>query len=369
MTQATTEAAPALRRVAQSEYDLLTVARALVGEGSYATIEPIVHIGRKLPPKIGPTAMRLLEETLSRGVILELARRGGWRPAQHLNAHGMPSATARLWERHATPPAIPFSKLTIELLRWLSAGQKGDLADAPATLGDELIMYFALELLASGGAAATLAEQPPVRGSRLCWLGFPDVLVRHAPPATGGLTGPAFAPYMKDAGAIVLEALQADLARRVLEIERSKRTIRRLDAMAALGATQTALFDAFMAACDTAKRRDLAGFLIEAGTKLLARPVPPTAWIETLELIGPLSERTAATRAAGSFLRALVRWKTWDDEHRGVRFIDDGYDASQLLLRRYEQLGERLRHGEDVLRALDSLTAAAPTPAAEGTSS
>jgi hypothetical protein len=353
-----------LRRVAQSEYDLLTVARSIVGEGSFATIDPIVHIGRKLPDKVGPTAMRLLEETLARGVVLELARRGGWRPMQHVSGPGPTAQPARLWERHAAPPPIPFSPRSLKVLRFLSSGQKGELpAELPLSLGDELTIYLALDLLHSGSAAQTLAEQPLVRASRLAWLGFYDVLVRHEMPQRGLLDPSAFAPFVTGPGAIVLEALQQDLARRTLEVERGKKEIRKLETMTSLGAVQGETLGSFMDAADKAGRRDLAGFLLEAGAKLLARPVPPSAWIERLELIGALSAKTAGARAAGALLRVLGRWQKWDEDHRSVRFIDDGYDASQLLLRKYEQLGDRYRHGEDVLRALDSLTAAADVAA------
>jgi hypothetical protein len=113
-----------------------------------------------------------------------------------------------------------------------------------------------------------------------------------------------------------------------------------------------------MAACDAAGRRDLALFLVDAGARLLSAPLPVEAWIGGLELRGTLSERTAARRAAGSLLRALLRWRAWDEHHRGVRFIDDGYEAAQFLLGRYERLGARVGHAEVILRELEQLGAA-----------
>ena len=62
-----------MTRVAASEYDLLTVARAVVGQGSPETVEPLLRRSREMPPKVGPTAMALLRRTLSRGVVLSLA--------------------------------------------------------------------------------------------------------------------------------------------------------------------------------------------------------------------------------------------------------------------------------------------------------
>jgi hypothetical protein len=37
-------------------------------------------------------------------------------------------------------------------------------------------------------------------------------------------------------------------------------------------------------------------------------------------------------------LRAVVRWGEWDQMHRGVRFLDDEYAATQLLLARFEAI-------------------------------
>jgi hypothetical protein len=163
---------------------------------------------------------------------------------------------------------------------------------------------------------------------------------------------------------MVLEALQPDLTRRWLEMERAKQGLRALDVMTHLGAAQTVVLEAFMTAVDQAARRDLATFLVEAGATLLPRAVPPSAWIASLEGAGSLSDRTTARRAAGAFLRALVRWHGWDEQHRAVRFIDEGYAAAQLLLSRYEPFGRQgYTHAETVLRALDSLEAVAAVAA------
>jgi hypothetical protein len=72
----------------------------------------------------------------------------------------------------------------------------------------------------------------------------------------------------------------------------------------------------------------------------------------------------AARNAAGSLLRGLAQWVEWDRSHRGVRFLDDDYQASQLLLSRFEKA---LHHGADVLSAawlaeLASLSPTTPSP-------
>jgi hypothetical protein len=118
-----------------------------------------------------------------------------------------------------------------------------------------------------------------------------------------------------------------------------------------------------MDACTNAGRRDLAGFVIDAMLPLLGREVAP--FPNDLDRTKPLSTRMAARNAAGALLRALACWVEWDRSHRGVRFLDDDYEASQLLLSRFEKA---LQHGADVLSAawlaeLASLSPTTPSPA------
>jgi hypothetical protein len=92
-----------------------------------------------------------------------------------------------------------------------------------------------------------------------------------------------------------------------------------------------------MASCDARRRRDLAGFVLDAAAPLLARNLAPTP--AQLDSNTTLAVRAQARIAAGSLLRAVVRWSDWDQQHRGVRFIDDDYAAAQLLLERFESIG------------------------------
>ena len=68
-----------IKRVAASEYDILTITRGLVGQESLAALDGLLRRTRKIPPKIGTTSMGILQDTLAKGVVRELARRGGWR--------------------------------------------------------------------------------------------------------------------------------------------------------------------------------------------------------------------------------------------------------------------------------------------------
>jgi hypothetical protein len=354
-------------QVAESEHQLLTLARVLVGEGSFALCEPLLGRARVLP-RLGPTALGLLRDTLARGVVLELGRRGGARRARHLAADGG-VREGRLWERHPTPPRLAFSPHTPRILRaWLAPARATEAATfaatAPLTLADALVGHLALDQARTHAPATpatrALAADTALRAHPLVWLGFADVLATAGPPA---LADTAWDALLADPDAVlVLEALQPDLARLVAAAERDKRDVSTNERMIALGHAQDLVLAGFLAAADRAGRRDLAAFVVDAGVRLLARAQPPSAWIASLDGTGTLAERTAARRAAGAFLRAFARWHVWDEEHRAVRFVDDGYDAAQLLLTVYAPARTgAAAHARTVLAALDSLDhAAAP---------
>jgi hypothetical protein len=162
------------------------------------------------------------------------------------------------------------------------------------------------------------------------------------------------------AGAIVVETLTPQLARRWRAVELCKRATSAPERLIVVGAAQDAVLRGFLAACDRHRRRDLAAFVIDAAAPLLQREIAPTP--ARLDPAAPLSRRAAARLAAGALLRAVGVWAAWDQAHRGVRFIDDDYPAAQLLLARFEAI-----QASGAARAaawLAELAALAPTTAA-----
>jgi hypothetical protein len=346
-----------MNSVSPSEHALLTLARAIVGAGQYASVEDLLRARWTVPPKLSPAALHVLRDTLAKGVVLSLVRRGGWRRQRHL--HEGQGVEGRLWQRH-TVPALHFSPLCVRTLQWLTAQPLGHSkcepleAEEPLTPADELFLYLCCHLVAGTPCEPAVGTQPLFQRSALCWLGFPELL--GAPPP--GLKAPAFTPLLADKG-LVLEALQADLARRWLRIEESKRLISEPADMVTLGSAQEAVLSAFLDALEAAQRRDLAGFLLEAGKALVDRPA--THWVEGLSPRASLRTRADAAQAAGAWLRMLARLARWDAEHRTVRFFDDDYDAAQLLLSQWNGFGEAgFRLAAERERALASLRPSEP---------
>lgn len=324
-----------LPQVAASESDMIQMARALIaGPTGHDDIWALLCATRPMPPKIGPTSARILEDTL-RHAWRALWLRGGAKPAATVRAGG--SVRGRLWERHEITP-LTFTQATVKFLRWLvatpfaaPASTLTELPASPLSVGDQLMVYFALDAARTTPALRGIAIQPYVRAAPLAWLGFAPLLVGRS------VKVPSFDSLTEGVGAIAVEALTGELAKRWYASELGKRAITDPAELIELGGGQEAVLSQFMASCDKRGRRDLAAFVIDAAIPLLAKNLSPAPG--ELDSKAPLSTRAQARTAAGSLLRAVLRWQDWDQEHRGVRFIDDNYHAAQLLLERYEPIG------------------------------
>jgi hypothetical protein len=335
------EDAIAVPEVAQSEHDTIMLARALVaGPESSDDIWALLCATRQVAPKIGPTCASLLEDTL-RQVWRALWQRGGTRPGVSYTPDAPGSAQrparGRLWERYQ-PVELAFSSATLRLLRWLvqtpfsaPASTIPTLPAAKLTVGDQVMVYFALDAARATPALRVIAEQPFVQAAPLAWLGFSSYLT------IGEQRVPSFDSLTEGVGPIIIEALSEELARRWQASEIAKRSMTDPTELIALGEAQDAVLTGFLDACDRSRRRDLAGFVLDAIAPLIERDVMPAPG--QLDTSAPLSMRAQARTSAGSLLRAVIRWNDWDQQHRGVRFIDDDYAISQLLLGRFERIG------------------------------
>ncbi|PRP90702.1 hypothetical protein ENSA5_62480 [Enhygromyxa salina] len=328
-------------RVSRSEAELLTLTRALMAPGP-RYLPALRHRPRRTPrlEKIGPTAMGLLQQTLARGVAFELLRRGGWQTRRTLvNGH---AKRGTVWQRHRELPPLTFGPASFELLSWLRAedvsSPKRELPQAArTTLADELLYYLAAEQIVRAGG---VLRQPAFLRSPLCQLGYADALAGDEPLPKLDLRELA-----RGEGAIVLEALQPDLCRRWVAMERAKGERAELSVMTQIGQAQDQVLASLFSALDLVdpRRRELASFLAEAARELLARGPERRCpdhrwWIGGLDLRAPLSARQSAFAASAAFLRGVAQLGRWLDEAGVVAHFDEDYEAAQLLLSSWQYL-------------------------------
>ncbi|MFV8754910.1 hypothetical protein ACNOYE_30550 [Nannocystaceae bacterium ST9] len=344
---------PKLPRVAGSEARMIQAARALVGADNQRYL-PMLRQRQKFGDRIGPTAMALVEQTLARGVTQQLLRRGGWQTRRTLVVEPGKEprlVRGRLWERHRSLPPLRFGPASFALLAWLVREDvvkpNQELRRHPnTTIADDLLHYFAIEHLQRVGGRPR--EHAAFRLSPLVQLGYPDELARDSSggdsdAASTGSLAPLELDDMVGAHAFVLEALQPELARRWIEMERSKGTIDSLDAMIRLGSAQRSVLERLFAAIERARpaRRELASFVVEAGEVLLRRGPDRRWWTASLDTRAPLAARQRAFAAAAATLTALARLGRWVEDAGLVAHFEDDYPAAQMLLTNWQFMRRR----------------------------
>ncbi|MEJ7604645.1 MAG: hypothetical protein WKG01_42725, partial [Kofleriaceae bacterium] len=312
-----------LAQVAASEAELVTLARAIVaGPAAGDDMWALLCRGRNLPKKIGPTCASLLEDAFEK-VWLALWHRGGTRLRTSLTG-----VRGRLWDRYEPLP-LTFTPASVHLIRWLVStpfsappSTLPSLHAMPLALGDQVLVYLTLDAVRDTPAMRVIAAQPFVRSTPLAWLGFCADLA--------GAAVPTFDSLVTGAGPVVVEALAEELAKRWQATELAKRAQVDPAALIAVGEAQDRVLGGFMSACETVRRRDRAGFVIDAAAPLIERNLAPVPG--RLDPGSPLSTRAQARLAAGSLLRAIVRWADWDLQHRSIRYIDDDYAIAPRML-------------------------------------
>ena len=326
-------------RLSSAEHGIVSMARALVdrpgGPVRGLLYHPMLPAGY-----LSSDARCLIDEALAFGWVEVLARAGGWRRRDG----------GRLWHRYRDV-AMSFSRFAPQLIEWLATAParsaRPPLEATPETAGDRLLCFLAARLAESAGCQWLIGE-PAIAGTWLVQVGFARSLA-----AIGADPEPAALDLDDPAERLVVDGLGDLLARRLVDLERSRSTLLDLDAVIAAGRLQAAALGALAAA--TEEHPELARFVFEAAAAIAEAP-PVYA-----EAIGPgsVAERSAARAAAAAFIRALDPWRRRAEAARAVRFFEDDFERSQQVLRLWETLGDR-RHARLVAIA-DELESAGPS--------
>jgi hypothetical protein len=352
---------PAAPAVSRFEYNLLRILRFLLGHMPTEQAAVLVNARLPAPPCLSRTCVRLVQDTLAKGLVIRLVRAGGWRDDRYLRT-GQPVG-GRVWERLPLDERrLGFGEHPLRFLIWLTAERPADTKeawDAPPeelTAGDELFLAVALDALAEiPDVGPAFTGKAAFRRSPLCWLLRPAEFGGDEPAP------PDFAPWMTGTRAAVLECLQPALAQRWLRSDRAKGQIGDWKRMRQQGRAEFAVLSAFLTAADAAGRPDLARFVLRAASALVLTPgeLTPTFWTGGLQGHGPqrLADRLDTQRAALALPRQLDALQAWDRKARSVGYFDEGYAASQLWKADWEaargdEAAARARHVLDQLEPL-----------------
>lgn len=331
-----------MKVISRFEANLVRILRYFVQRVPAEQALPLLVQPCARPRCLSRASVDLVKDSLAKGCMLLLVRRGGWRRERHLRDEKV--VAGRLWQR--TPPqelGLEFSRQSLRFLIWATAAElpaekpRTPLAVQELTVGDWLLFHFAYEALRQTGLGPGLRNQPAFAANPLCRLAFPDDFSDNPSDSA-----PNFKPWIAGVGGAILEALQQDLSARWLEIERDKARYHNWRRLRAVGRAQEQVLDAYFEAIVPARRLDLARFLV--GTAAAVVREKPDAWVEQLDLRElRLAERGEVYRAALVMLHQLDRFHEQERQARGIGFHDEGYAAAQLFKSDWEEArGEEL---------------------------
>lgn len=345
-----TAAAPP--EISRFEANLLTILRSFLGFGARGPLLSLLGQVHERPKCLSRTAVRLVEDSLSKGITLRLAE-FGWRNERFVRDGE--TKTGRLWQRW-TPAelGLTFSKASLNFLIWCTATQCDRSSEfhpqSPLTIGDRLLLALAFDVIRGSDAAGRWSRQSTWRNDALCQLLFPSEL--DVPASV------SFDAWLTPRGQCILEVLQGEIAKRWLVIEQRKQFLKSPVEMTALGSGQQRVLNSLLDALDRAKRRDLARWLLILLRDLFKHDVTLTHWTGSLVFEDVrLAQRQEAYRHALAVVETAQRLAEWQQHARHLGYFDEDYQAAQLWKADWEAY-----NGETTVQAARELLRAS-TPA------
>jgi len=350
------------RQVSKFEFALLRVLRFLVGHFPADQGLQLVRQAATRPECLSAGAVELVQDTLAKASVLFLAKSGGWRNDKYLRDNQ--PLPGRVWDRVPLDErALAFSRPVLDFLLWLTAEKvqetklAWDAAPKALTPADELFFALAFDQTrADPDVTAVLRRKDAFARNPLCWLLAPGDLVD---PDAAKVTVPSFEAHCTGQRAVILECLQTFLTTRWIRSERAKGQIGDWKKMRQLGNAEFAALQAFLSACEAARRTDLARFVLRTNAAILQSDMTPIFWTGGLQGSGPprLADRLDTQRSALALPRQMEILEAWNDRARMVGYFDEDYQSSQLWKLDWEaangeRVSERARAALEMLEPL-----------------
>ncbi|CAN5327541.1 hypothetical protein BH11PLA2_BH11PLA2_01270 [soil metagenome] len=344
-------------RLNRFEYDLVRILRFLLGALPPEQVVTALHQQRPAPPCLSANCIRLVQETLRKGLVQFLVRGGGWRNEHYLR-DGV-ATPGRVWQRLPLEErTLAFSARPLQFLIWLTAERPSEARSAwapsptPPTIADHLFFLLVQQHLPAHQSHWTVIARSSV---------FQDnPLARLFHPAEFDGPLPDFATLYALPAPAILESLQPLLTQRWIDIDHGKESINDWTQLRLQGEREAATLAAFLTAAETAGRRDLARFVLRALAKRLSEAEPALAlWTRSLSQERPtrLADRIATRRAALSLVQQMPTLARGEQQARTVSYFEENYAAAQWWKAEYEAYHGRSlsAKAERLLRQTDPL--------------
>lgn len=350
--------------VSRFEQRLILIARSLLGIGSSESLA--IWLGEKLvaPPCLSPVSVRLVEETLAKGVVRRLAEMGA-RSERFVFGGQVVSGT--LWERVPIERRrLHFSRNVMAWLRWAA---EHNVVDPPAmpnidepalTLADRLFFALAAQRLTKlgHGLFQNVARNPVFCRNGLIWLEHHELLARCRV-----LGKPDFSRWFAPDHQWALEVWQEPLGEAWTSTAFACASETDLEDLRRVGDAINRVADDFSIASTAAERRDLGRFWLAAARNVAVRGgFESDRWFGKVSLAAlPMHQRQQVYRLGLAMPRIVTeRLTVWNREARNIGFLDDGYAASQLFKSDWDRLA-----GDSVVRHVMPLFHRFPLAAAD----
>ena len=347
--------------VSRFEYNLLSIARFLLGHGSPdQAVRWLTQTFTPAPQCLTRTCINLLQDILSKGIVLELVHAGGWRNERFLR-RGQPTL-GRSWERLPLEERkLEFGPSSLEFVFWLTADKpsddklKWDANPSSMTPGDKLFLALALQTMQPfDEIVQVLVRKSAFHGNPLCWLMAPSLFGRRAEPRV-----PNFAPCFTPEMAGIIESMQHYLTGCWVRSERAKGQLGDWRRMQNQGEAELQALNQFLEQAHAHGRPDLARFVLQAATMILANRPTQSFWTGGLHGSGPprLRDRLETQRLALALPRQLETMHDWDRQARSIGYFDEEYQASQLWKDDWERFNgnDAVQHVHHLLDQLEPL--------------
>jgi hypothetical protein len=353
-----------MEALSKFETNLLTIAQALFAPEQAARGVVLIHDELPQPSCLSAAAVRILKDTLRKGLVRFFVQQGAWQRTSCLSNDSI--LHGRLWEIHPEEvKGFTFSAYTIHILQWLTATNARDqklevhLA-APLTLGDSMILILAMNLVATKEPGKTGEQEWAAPWKRTPHFGRDGLLQLLFPGVDSNTRHEVdFARWLTPQGLFVVQGLQSLLAERWEQAQRSAIAGLHQERVLAELAWQDSLLREYLTAIDRIERRDLGKFLLLTSKALFTEEMTFARWTERLETRTlRLSERAELYAQAIMFANHFETLENWYRESLTIGYLDEGYAQSQWYKGVWEQLdlqstanhAAALRRGADPLR-------------------
>ncbi len=300
-----------MRSVSRFESNLLRILHCFLGQTTASHIMPAIVRPARRPRCLSRDAVELIQQSLGVGTVTLLAREGGWYQQRHLREDEI--RAGNLWQR--TDPSqlgLEFSAATLDFLIWVTAADATKRMPrwqpqhpAALTIGDQYLLFVAARALRHTTLLSDWFSEGVFRSNALIALFLPDQFA-----AVNSTPRPDFSPWVSGKGSYVLEAIQDRLTRNWVTIERNKGRLTQADQMLRLGRAQDAALDSLFDAAESAGRRDLCRFAMEAASELLDSHSRAKDWIGCLDKTDlRIADRTEVYQSASALLRQRFEWR------------------------------------------------------------